>query len=561
MLQAAKETIAKAATEVDRLRALLLWSKDFYRANPKQAEKWAREALKLAKKLKDAEAEARAHYTVGAALFEMSDLSEAAKEFEIAASLDRPAEFTSPLLDRPLIALGRTLSKQGKYQEAVQYFERALTMSRAHHRKSEVDILTAIGNAALEQADYPRALDMQYQALALLDTEDDPLRRSVVLSNIARVYLEVHHLDKADLFFERSQLLSKEREDFAGLASITANRGLVAKERMDATSAAALFAEALGYAKRVDRQDLECYVQDALGGLALSKGNTKEALKAFNQSIEIAESLEIRTVVCSAMNGKGRTLIELKKLPEAIRSLQSSERMCDESGLLALQAEAIDLLVTANERAGKLKEALAAYKRLRTLNLTLNSQQKQRELLEIAARVEIEKADRERERLVGIAKDAESRAEVFRNETEKQSKELTQLALQLVEKNEFLCDLKEELEPQLKSSKQAKALAQKIDDHIRSDRDWETFENQFSAVHRDFLTRLSAKFPALTPTELKIATMIKLNLPTKAIANLFCLSARTVENHRLSIRRKIGLSGDENLVSFFTAFGSNDESN
>src|SRR4051812_42491435 len=123
-LSAAKETIAKAATDVDRLRALLDASKDFYRSNPKQSEKWAREALKLAKKLKDAEAEARAHYNIGCTLFEMSSLTEAAKEFETAAALDRPAEFAAPLLDRPLFALGRTLSKQGKYQEGVEYFER-----------------------------------------------------------------------------------------------------------------------------------------------------------------------------------------------------------------------------------------------------------------------------------------------------------------------------------------------------------------------------------------------------------------------------------------------------
>jgi len=152
---------------------------------------------------------------------------------------------------------------------------------------------------------------------------------------------------------------------------------------------------------------------------------------------------------------------------------------------------------------------------------------------------------------------ATARAETLHTETERQSKELTQLALQLVEKNEFLCDLKEELEPQLKSSKQAKAFAQKIDDHIRSDRDWETFENQFNAVHRDFLAKLSMKYPTLTPTELKIATMIKLNLPTKAIANLFCLSGRTVENHRLSIRRKLGLRGEANLSSFLIGFKEN----
>jgi AraC family transcriptional regulator, chitin signaling transcriptional activator len=245
-----------------------------------------------------------------------------------------------------------------------------------------------------------------------------------------------------------------------------------------------------------------------------------------------------------------------KKYRDAVRLLLQSLSLAESSGLLALETEIVNQLAKAFEQSHKLEDAISYYNRFISLNERLNSQQKQRELIEIASRVEIEKADRERARMERLANDAETRASLLRQETERQSKELTQLALQIVEKNEFLCDLKEELEPQLKSSKQAKALAQKIDDHIRSDRDWETFENQFNAVHRDFLGRLSAKFPALTPTELKIATMIKLNLPSKAIANLFCLSARTIENHRLSIRKKIGLPGDANLASFFTSFGS-----
>ncbi len=72
-VEQAKQAIAKAPADgkssEERLRLLLLHSKDFYRQNPKQAEKWAREALKLATKLKKAEGIARAHYNIGALCF------------------------------------------------------------------------------------------------------------------------------------------------------------------------------------------------------------------------------------------------------------------------------------------------------------------------------------------------------------------------------------------------------------------------------------------------------------------------------------------------------------
>ncbi len=42
-----------------------------------------------------------------------------------------------------------------------------------------------MGNAAIELADYPKALKYLYDALAILDdSNDDVLRRSIVLSNI-----------------------------------------------------------------------------------------------------------------------------------------------------------------------------------------------------------------------------------------------------------------------------------------------------------------------------------------------------------------------------------------
>ena len=229
--------------------------------------------------------------------------------------------------------------------------------------------------------------------------------------------------------------------------------------------------------------------------------------------------------------------------------------MSEESGLLPLQCECTSALATAYEAAGKLKDSILYFNKFIALNAEVHNEQKQRALVEISARVEIEKADRERARMETIAKHADSRAALLRMETERQSKELTTLALQLIEKNEFLCNLKEEIEPALKSSRKAKEIGQRIDDHIKSDRDWETFENQFDQVHRDFVNKLAASYPTLTPTEIRIAVLIKLNLPTKAIANLLCLSTRTVENHRQSIRIKLSLRGEGNLVSFLTGFG------
>jgi tetratricopeptide (TPR) repeat protein len=555
-LEQARKEIAQASEGTpERLSLLLEHSKNFYRNNPKESEKWAHEALALAKKLKNKEAEARAHYNEGCAAYQLSDYDRATKLFTKAIALDRPDTFHNPLLERPYLSLGLALAKQGKYKEAFEHYERALVMSRAGGRKSEVDILGAMGNAALEQGDYPKALEYQYQSLAAVEAMDDPLRRSVVLSNIGRIYAEVQDLKRADLFLERSSILKKEIQDSSGLSSILSNRGIIAQNQLNFSLSRKYYNEALSFAEIAQRKDVMAYVEERYGVIELEDRNVKEGLKRFQRAVELSSNLDLRTIWCASLIGEGRAFIALDIPDMAIKSLKESFRMCEESGLMALECECVSALASAYQAAGRLKESVKYFNKFIALNGEVHSQQKQRILVEISARIEIEKADRERERMEQLANDANERAELLRSETERQSKQLTELALQLVQKNEFLCDLKTEIEPAIKASRKAKSILERIDDHIRSDRDWETFEHQFDQVHRDFLNKLSASYPALTPTELKIAAMIKLNLPTKSIANLFCLSVRTVENHRQSIRRKLKLSGDNNLVSFLIGFG------
>jgi DNA-binding CsgD family transcriptional regulator len=49
--------------------------------------------------------------------------------------------------------------------------------------------------------------------------------------------------------------------------------------------------------------------------------------------------------------------------------------------------------------------------------------------------------------------------------------------------------------------------------------------------------------------EIKICALLKLKLTTADIAKLLCLSERSVEGHRLHIRRKMGLAQREELHS------------
>ena len=56
-----------------------------------------------------------------------------------------------------------------------------------------------------------------------------------------------------------------------------------------------------------------------------------------------------------------------------------------------------------------------------------------------------------------------------------------------------------------------------------------------------FSRQLIARHLNLTPAELSVAKLIKQGKATKEIASLLCLSVKTIETQRRSIRRKLGL--------------------
>jgi CheY-like chemotaxis protein len=86
------------------------------------------------------------------------------------------------------------------------------------------------------------------------------------------------------------------------------------------------------------------------------------------------------------------------------------------------------------------------------------------------------------------------------------------------------------------------------------DKTWDQLEILIQQFEPAFLYKLKEKHPNLTPSEIKLCYMLRLNLSTKDISNLIFKSQEVVHLNRNRLRRKLQLHADENLTGYLLSF-------
>lgn len=162
------------------------------------------------------------------------------------------------------------------------------------------------------------------------------------------------------------------------------------------------------------------------------------------------------------------------------------------------------------------------------------------------------KLEAERERQLQRER-MENRNRALQQDVIRKNKELANSTFNLIRKNELLIEIRDHIQ-QLQNSPHGNARYGKvlrlINRQINHQDDWEIFEKSFNQVHEAFFQKLVARYPDLTPGDLKLAACLKMNLSSKEIAPLLNISLRGVENKRYRLRKKLDLPSSENLTEF-----------
>ncbi|NRS90320.1 DNA-binding CsgD family transcriptional regulator [Flavobacterium sp. 7E] len=137
-----------------------------------------------------------------------------------------------------------------------------------------------------------------------------------------------------------------------------------------------------------------------------------------------------------------------------------------------------------------------------------------------------------------------------KDQIELKNKELTANMLKLIEKEEIIQTLKEHLENSTTDGSTKKVLQQIVKNSVSL---WDSFNNQFMELNKNFYEKLQEKSPDLSAADLKVCALIKLNFSGKEMAHLLGISIGSVHVARHRLRKKMNLERDINLTIFINS--------
>ncbi|MCE5206304.1 MAG: hypothetical protein LLF80_09410 [Porphyromonadaceae bacterium] len=138
------------------------------------------------------------------------------------------------------------------------------------------------------------------------------------------------------------------------------------------------------------------------------------------------------------------------------------------------------------------------------------------------------------------------------------SKELASATMMIINHTEFLKNLRTLIQSDMLAGKinrtEGNQLVTMIGKNLSEEDAWTVFQENFDLIHENFFRKLKERYPALTPTDLKLCTLLRLNYSSKEIAGMMNISIRGVEAARYRLRKKLLLSESDNLVEFMINF-------
>ncbi len=465
----------------------------------------------------------------------------------------------------------------------------AKEMAEEFGRNKELAEATLIiGKIYNDLGDYDKSSDLNFKALKIFDDLKNLKGKGKTLNRIGYDYFEQGNFDKALDYYFQSLDIAREIYDLVGVARGLNNVAAVYGSKNEYEKVEIFLREAVEINKRTGRRLWEGINYLNLGVINREVNSYDTALYYFNKALTIFEELNNVPKIATCQLGLSKYYSETGAPETGLNYAINAFQLGRENNLKRIIQESAgvlhDLFVEMNdvENAYKYSRIQSQVKDSLDLETTM-TRMSQLEMMYDFEKINQEKKIKQQKReytyiILGTAiifimvlfvislfyrnriraKNALIAKKQLEAELEASNKELASNVMSLMRKNEVLTEIADKLmEIRQEAVKdETKSAIKKIASRLHRSTDekiWQEFELRFKQVHSGFYDTLLNHYPDLSPNELRLCALLRLNLTTKEISELTGQRTGTLEIARSRLRKKLGITNTQtNLVTFLS---------
>ncbi len=557
-----EQGLQESNTASERAVLLRSLSEALLKVDPKRSLSLVREALQLGVTRQNKELYAQCLRILACSYGAMSNFAEAFRQLEraraAAQALDDESELAATLRDT-----GRVYFMVGEHLQALIHTRQALDLCQPlDNGYLRGQIYSLLGNIQFQLGDSKEALECYFQTLNIIGPESR--YAAIALDDIANVYSAMGDMPQSIVYSRKALAALSKQDDLHELANVSANLGSrllmldrASNEMTNIPEARALLLKALELFRECRSTTRQILTLLGLGSLHHYAGERDEAVRCWEECRDRAQAIAHNQYYTSALINLAAVKSSTGDEDAAIPMYEQALACAHKNGLKRYLAEIHKSLYSIYEGRAAWREAFRHLKSYQEYDRQLLGEDKQKQIAKMQIGFEVERLEHEKMLAEKENDVLKLRQQQLEESVRQKTNRVIAVALLLSQKNELLQSLQRQIRvfleaPQGKSDL-IKGVARQLRESINDEKSWDAFLNEFEQLHGDFVHSISARFPQLTPLELKLCTLLKLNLTTKDISRLLCVSIRSVEQYRYRLRRKFGLSRDDNLTVFLAA--------
>lgn len=526
-------------TRQDSLRLLNELGFELWTVDPSRSVIVGRKALTLAHDLSDKPQTAYAYKVIGVAYWALGDyqlaLSNMLQSLELYEELKDEHGIGSMLLN-----IGLIYSDQRSNEEAKTYFRKAYVLYEKNNRKvSRATALTKLATVLILEDSLALAKEHLNTAIDIHHEHDYRYGLAEAYNRLGIVYRKEKDFNTSLDYLYRGRDLSFEIDDNEGLAKCFVDIGLTFLDMNRIEEAEGYLTKGIDKAKSIGSKKWQMEGFLGMATLFNEQADASSALEYYRSYQLLKDSIldQQKIMAMANLREEYETRQQLQELEESkfrIRDLQEKARS---RTIFLISLAALFLLSIV---------VIALYYRNQNLKGKQLKEKREKEVQLRQIREQNHKTEVENIRL---------KQKELERELELRDRELTSYAINFLQKNEFISEVQADLQ-RIKSLPELDRVKRKLKGSSQLDKDWENFKMQFEKVHGSFSDELKTTYPDLSPAELKLSTLLRINLNTKECASILGISPESVKTARYRLRKKMDIDSDENLFDHLRKFGS-----